>query len=80
MEPQIVNHTQRDAETFLILGGFVILLGLPVTLGTLWESNFHAQVVNAVAGLVLLGIGGAMFAWGLMLRARHKAETSTESK
>lgn len=76
MEPEKTDHTKRDAETFLILGGFVVMLGLPVMLGTFWEPNYHAKVVNALAGISLLLIGGAMFAWGIKLRARHNASES----
>lgn len=71
------KHTKRDSETFLILGGFVDMLAIPVTIGTIWEPNFHAQVVNAIAGITLLLIGTSMLAWGFVLRARHKRESGS---
>jgi hypothetical protein len=67
------DHAARDAETFLIIGGFVLLLAIPVGLGHFWEwHSRHAQIVNLIATAALFAIGGGMVWWGLILRKRLK--------
>jgi len=59
-----LKHTQRDAETQTALGLFVIMISLPVLVGTFWAVRPHAMVVNAIAGFILLGVGIGMVTWG----------------
>ena len=65
-----VDHTKRDSETFLMLGGFLDILAAIVMLATVVQDPGHARIVKGVAGLVLFLIGAAMFVWGLTLRRR----------
>lgn len=58
------KHTQRDAETQTALGIFVIVISLPVLVGTFWAVRPHAMAVNVIAGFVLLGVGVALVVWG----------------
>ncbi len=51
------THTQRDGETFIILGIFMAVLGLPVILGSFWGEKAVQVVVCLVSGILLLGIG-----------------------
>lgn len=62
------QHTRRDAETQLALGIFVSVIAIPVLIGTFWANSYKAVVVNLTAGVVLLGIGVAMAAWGFVTR------------
>jgi len=71
-EPEQTDHTARDIETFFIIGGFTIAIGLPVALGVLWEPQFHARVVTLVAAAALFIIGGGMVWRGFQLRKRLK--------
>ena len=57
------RFARRDAETLLMLGGFMAILALPVLVGTFFAGSAFAMGVNALSGLVLLGIG-----LGVMLR------------
>ncbi len=59
------RFARRDAETQLALGLFVSVIAVPVLIGTIWADRLSAQVVNATSGAVLLGIGMAMFFFGL---------------
>lgn len=72
-QDQPTDHTQRDADTFFILGGFITILALPVLAGIFWEESAHARIVNIGAGLVLLGIGILMLYRGFALRGRIKS-------
>jgi hypothetical protein len=55
---------KRDGETGMAVGIFVMALGLPVLIGTLWAlDNPRAALVNAICGLVLLAIGGTATAY-----------------
>lgn len=58
------EHTRRDAETALLLGGFVFIMSIPVLIGTFFAQQTHAQIVNFIAGIVLLGVGAGIAAWG----------------
>ena len=53
-----------------MLGLFVTMLSLPVLVGTLWAEKLSAQVVNAVAGLVLLAVGLVMAVFGASRRRK----------
>ncbi|NUM54961.1 MAG: hypothetical protein HUU46_15040 [Candidatus Hydrogenedentes bacterium] len=73
MEPEQVDHTKRDAETFLIIGGFVLLLAIPVGLGHFWEwHSRHAQIVNLFATAALFVVGAGMVWRGFALLKRVK--------
>lgn len=65
---------KRDAETQMALGIFVVVIALPVLVGTFWADRTHAAVVNVTAGLVLLGVGAALALFGMRARARMAAE------
>lgn len=58
------EHSRRDAESAIMLGGFVVLVSIPVLIGTFFAQQTHARVVNLVAGLALLAIGAAIATWG----------------
>ena len=58
------QHTQRDAETQTVIGVFVIVMAIPVLIGTVWAEKTHAMIVNAIAGLVLLTVGVVIFKLG----------------
>lgn len=58
------EHTRRDAETQILLGGFIFILGLPVLVGTFWADTPRQAVVNVCAGLVLLALGAGFFLYG----------------
>ena len=64
------RHAKRDAETYIVLGAFVTLISIPVLIGTFFAERPHAQVVNAVAGLVLLGVGVGIGVWGVIARKK----------
>ena len=65
-------HTRRDAETFWILGAFLIVLSIAVLIGTFYAVRPHAMIVNVIAGLVLLATGAGMVLRGWYLRRRMK--------
>lgn len=69
------KYGQRDAETQMVLGGFVTFISIPVLLGTFWAERPHAIVVNIIAGLVLMSVGIIIGVIGLRgyLRLKHKA-------
>lgn len=58
------EHTRRDAETQMLLGAFVFILGLPVLVGVFFEEETPARIVSIVSGLALVGIGAAFFLYG----------------
>ena len=58
------EHTRRDAETQILLGGFIFVLGIPVLIGTWWAETTVARIVNVVAALVLLAIGAGFLLYG----------------
>lgn len=64
------EHTGRDSETLRMLGAFLAILSCIVLVAAFFQDPGHARVVNAAAGVVLLGLGGGMFAIGLKLRRR----------
>ncbi len=63
-------HTKRDAETFLVLGLFLVVLGLPVILGTLWADTPIQKVVSVAGGFILSGIGAGFMYYGKLLLKR----------
>jgi formate-dependent nitrite reductase membrane component NrfD len=72
---QPVDHTKRDSETFLIIGVFVILIGIPVLMGAWWEDEFHAQAITVLAAIALFIVGGGMTGRGLQLYLRLKGRS-----
>lgn len=70
------KYDQRDAETQMVLGGFVTFISIPVLVGTFWADRPHAMVVNIIAGLVLMGVGIAIGIVGLRgyFRLKRKAQ------
>lgn len=59
-DAQHSRHTQRDREVLTALGIFLVVLSIPVLIGTFFEEGLVPSIVNVIAGVVLLGIGGAM--------------------
>jgi len=58
------EHTRRDAETQILLGGFIFILGLPVLIGTWWAETTAARIVNVAAAIALLAIGSGFLWYG----------------
>ncbi len=54
------QHTKRDAEVLRVLGIFLIVLAIPVLIGTIWAEGTAQVLVNIVAGVIVGGIGIAM--------------------
>ena len=64
---------QRDGETGMAVGLFVLALGIPVLIGTLWALDSpRAAIVNAICGSVLILIGGGATGYGWLLFSRAK--------
>lgn len=59
-DAQHSRHTQRDREVLTALGLFLVVLSVPVLIGTFFEEGLVPSIVNVVAGLIILGIGTAM--------------------
>lgn len=68
-----LGHSRRDAETALLIGGFVLLMALPVLIGTMFIRGdeqvtliepARAIAVNLFAGGVLFLVGAAFIARG----------------
>lgn len=58
------RHTKRDAESLTALGIFLIVLAIPVLIGTFWAEGNVQRVVNVAAGMIVGGIGVAMLLRG----------------
>ena len=54
------EHTQRDAETLLVLGAFMVVMATPVLIATIWAGHGFSQAVNFGAGAVLFAVGAGM--------------------
>ena len=64
---------KRDGETSMAVGLFILALGIPVLIGTLWAlDNPRAAVVNAICGfvLILIGDGATAYGWRLFKQAK----------
>jgi ABC-type nickel/cobalt efflux system permease component RcnA len=64
------EHTKRDAESLWALGTFLVILSIPVFIGTFFEEEAFAQTVNVIAGAAILVIGALMIWRGIWTR-RH---------
>jgi undecaprenyl pyrophosphate phosphatase UppP len=64
------EHTKRDAESLWALGIFLVVLSIPVFIGTFFEDDFFAQLVNVLSGLAIFVIGALMIWRGVWTR-RH---------
>ena len=64
------EHTKRDAESILAIGIFLDVLAVPVFIGTFFEDDSFAQVVNVLAGLAIFTIGSLMIWRGVRTRRR----------
>ncbi len=51
----------------------MVVIALPVLLGTFWAGRMHAAVVNVIAGLILLAVGVGLATFGMRARKRLKA-------
>lgn len=70
-EPE--GFEQRDAEMYIAIGIFILAVGIPVLIGTIWAMDRpHAAVVNAVCGAVLCLIGAGCIGYGLLMNRRRK--------
>ena len=66
------EHTQRDGETLIALGIFMVVLALPVIMGTMWAEEAMQTVVCLASGIILLGIGlGFIFRGKSTLKRTH---------
>lgn len=59
-EPGNTSPNRRDAEILTVLGAFLVVLAVPVLIGTLWAEGTVPRLVNVAAGLIIGGIGGGM--------------------
>ena len=69
-KPASHEHTKRDAESLWALGIFLVVLSIPVLIGTFFEDDAFAQMVNVLAGVAILVIGALMIWRGVWTR-RH---------
>lgn len=72
-----VDMVQRDGETSMAVGLFVLALGLPVLFATIFALDRpRAAIVNAISGIVLILIGGGatLYGWTLYKRATRSAK------
>ena len=58
------RHTKRDAEILTVLGIFLVVLAVPVLIGTIWAEGAVPMLINVAAGLIVGGIGVAMILRG----------------
>ena len=58
------HHTKRDAEVLLVLGIFLIVLAIPVLIGTFWAEGAVPMLINIAAGVIVGGLGVAMIIRG----------------
>lgn len=58
------HHTKRDAEILCVLGTFLVVLSVPVLIGTFWAEGAVQALINVAAGLIVGGIGVAMILRG----------------
>ena len=65
IEPSGGRHTKRDSEILQMLGIFLVVLALPVLIGTFWAEGSFERIINVLAGLII-GVIGA----GMVLRGR----------
>ena len=65
IEPGGGHHTKRDAEILQMLGIFLIVLAVPVLIGTFWAEGSFERIINVAAGLIIGAIGT-----GMVLRGR----------
>lgn len=67
------NLKRRDAELYVVLGLFMVALGIPVIIGTYFAAqvaDYRPAVVNFVCGMTLTGIGIASIYYGRVLRRK----------
>jgi len=64
------HHTRRDAETFVVLGIFLVVLAVCVLAGTFFAEVLRNMIINVIAGLILLAIGSGMI-WRGRYVQRH---------
>jgi putative Mn2+ efflux pump MntP len=59
------EHTRRDAETAIALGVFLLVMSVPVYLGTFWAGPVFDKVVNFIGAsvLFLVGVGFLWQGW-----------------
>lgn len=65
IQPSGRQHTKRDADILQMLGIFLVVLAVPVLIGTFWAEGAFERTINILAGLII-GIIGA----GMILRGR----------
>lgn len=55
------RHTARDADVLRAIGLFLVILGLPVAVGTIWAGEAVPALINLTAAALIIGIGATMF-------------------
>lgn len=64
------EHTKRDAEILMALGSFLIVLAIPVFIGTYFASGVVPRLINLAAGSIVFVIG-ALMVWRGVWTRRH---------
>lgn len=67
-KPMGSEHTRRDAETLWALGAFLVVLSLPVFVGTLYADGLVQGLVNFVAAFAIFIIGALMIGRGRWMK------------
>ena len=55
------RHTARDADVLRVIGVFLVVLSLPVAVGTIWAGAAVPALINLAAAALIMGIGATMF-------------------
>jgi uncharacterized protein YybS (DUF2232 family) len=66
--------TLHEAQIYQALGAFLLFFALIVLLSILFTGTGIGQLTNLAAGVVLGGIGGAMFLQGRRAGRKHPAD------
>lgn len=62
------EHNKRDAESLWALGIFLVVLSVPVFIGTFFEEGNFERLVNVAAGAAVFVIGALMIWRGIRVR------------
>lgn len=69
-EPSGGQPPNRDSEILQMLGIFLVILSLPVLVGTIWAEGTFERLINVAAALIIGAIGG-----GMIWRARRTSRS-----
>jgi hypothetical protein len=64
------QHAKRDAETFIMMGIFFLIMAVLLLIGMAWESMGPGMIVGLASGGVLLLVAAACMAIALFLKRR----------